>query len=1615
MRKALLSLFALILVLTSIIGLASCGKVEFKVDFIVDDEVYSIVNTNGEETIKIPENPTKEGYTFDGWYWDKDTWQKPFTANSLLDAPLSSDMSVYAKFTDENAVKGTEIELSGFEKKEDDSLGAVYYISVSKSKIVYSLNEVVTVNNKSKWTVSTDLSGNDTIASKTVELSVGNNIYYLMVEDEFSNVQQYILLIRRRPVYTVTYYQSILTVHSTETVEEGAFANPPTLTAPTGYHFGGWSYDFTNPITSNVDAGVVWAPNEYTLTYDANGGTVSIDTQDVKYGVNFTLTSTNRPGYTFDGWYNGSTKMTSGEWRYTSDVTAVAKWTPISYSITYYLDGGNNSSFNPSGYNTGDSVTLREPTKKGYTFLGWTYSGVTEPTKNVVIASGEYGNKAYTANWQANEYNLTFNADGGNCDTLEKTIVYDEYVTLPTANREGYEFLGWYNGTTEITSGYWKADSDVDLIAKWELIPYRITYTLNGGTNAANPESYNIITESFSLADPAREGYEFLGWTYEGQSTPTKLVSIEKGSKGDREFTANWQARSFTVGFDANGGECSQEPIEVTFDDYCELPVPTRAGHTFAGWYFDGKKYESGICKIADNVTLVAQWDIIDYSISYTLNGGANPTGNPTSYNILTGVTVTNPTRTGYTFLGWTYEGQSTPVKDLTFAKGTTEDKILVAHWEANNYEITLDADGGNVGSDKLDVTYDDTFVLPQPTRAGYTFTGWYNGNTKVTSGTWKTADNMTLKASWSIVTYSISYVMNGGVNSTSNPTTFTVVSGATVKNPTRTGYTFLGWTYSSVTTPTKDVTLSAGTIDSKVFTAHWQANEYTLTFNANGGNLESGSIPVTYDDNYSVSTPTRTGYIFKGWFDGNTQYSGGTWKVANDVTVVAEWEAKTYTITYNANGGSVSGTTQTVTFDKEFTLREPTRTGYTFLGWYNGEDKVISGVWTVDSGMSLKAEWQANSYAVTYDANGGTASHTGDTATYDSDFTLATAERVGYTFVGWYDGTKLYTDGTWKTANTVKLVAKWTANTDTKYVVNHHLQNIYDDGYTLDVEENLKGTSDSSVTPSVKTYTGFTSPSTKTIKIAPDGSLVVDYFYTRNYYTITLIKNGGNGTDIRQKYQSALYPQTWTDRDGFTFGGWFIDKNLITPFSETTMPSHDTTLYAYWTEENKPSDFSYSSSGVVNILEYKGNDSIVQIPAYINDIPVESISTNAFKEKNNIEQVVIPNTVVEIATYAFYNCPNMYSVIIPESIKIIGRYAFYTCPNLQFNVFHNGKYLGNASNPYHALIEVADKQILTLIAHDDTKTITSGLLSGCTKLSEIKVPFLGTHKEDTTRDFLGYFFGSSNAEKQEQGSGLIPSSLKTITITDDERIAPYAFRGCKYITNISFPNDISSIGKFAFYDCRSITEISIPDSITEIHERTFYYCMNLTHITIGTGVKSVGYYSFYPDTKKSVYISNVTQWCNISGLESSGIHTYGSTLYVNNQSATTLVIPSGVTSIPDSAFKWFTNIQTVLFDKDSQTTRIGRLAFWECTNITTISIPSSMLEINYSAFEHCKKLTKVFYHGTEAKWKNIFIDYCVYTNYIETATKYYLQDEPPTALGNFWYYDENGRPKIWD
>ena len=178
--------FLCLLVCFLVLNFTACGNnIEFKLNFIVDSEVYSTITTSGNETISIPTNPTKEGYIFDGWYWDNGTWQKPFTANSLLNTPLSSDMNVYAKWETNDELKGTDANFKDFTKIDSET----YSISVSNSTSSLNFSNVVLVASTSKWTLNTDIYALNSIPSKIATLEVGDNVYYILVIDKNENVK----------------------------------------------------------------------------------------------------------------------------------------------------------------------------------------------------------------------------------------------------------------------------------------------------------------------------------------------------------------------------------------------------------------------------------------------------------------------------------------------------------------------------------------------------------------------------------------------------------------------------------------------------------------------------------------------------------------------------------------------------------------------------------------------------------------------------------------------------------------------------------------------------------------------------------------------------------------------------------------------------------------------------------------------------------------------------------------------------------------------------------------------------------------------------------------------------------------------------------------------------------------------------------------------------------------------------------------------------------------------------------------------------------------------------------------------------------------------------------
>ena len=872
--------------------------------------------------------------------------------------------------------------------------------------------------------------------------------------------------------YTVTFDGTGGTPsYSSKTVTyDSSYGSLPTASY-TGYDFLGWytSISGGSQVTSSTTVKNAynhtlyarWSAKSYTVTFDANGGSVSPSSKSITYGSTYgTLPTPYRTGYIFAGWY---TSISGGEYvSSTSTVnkayshTLYARWTARQITVNYDANGGSVS---PTYKNVtyGSSYgTLAKPIRTGYTFAGW----YTSRTGGSLVSSSTKvtTNTTHTiyAHWNTNSYSVTYDANGGTVSPTSKSITYGStYGTLPTPSRTGYTFLGWYtsrtNGTQVISSTTVTTASNHTIYAHWRANTYTVTYNANNGS--VSPSSKNVTYGNTygTLAKPSRTGYNFDGWYTSATGGTLITSSTQVTTASNHTIYAHWSANGLTVNFDANGGSVSPSSKSVTYGStYGTLPTPSKSGNRFTGWYtakVGGTKIEpSTTVTTLENHTLYAHWTGITYFISLDPNGGSlSTTFKMVTFNSNYG-TLPKPSRSGYNFLGWfTAKEGGTEVTSST-RMTTPKNHTLYAHWGVDSFTVTFSANGGSVSPSSKSVTYGGTYgTLPTPTRTGYTFLGWFtsktggtqvNSSTKVTNG-----KNHTLYAQWSASSSSVIYNANGGsVSPSSKSVTYGGTYG-TLPTPTRTGHKFLGW-FTSATggtqvTPSTKVT----TTETHTIYAHWQADTYTVTYDANGGSVSPASKNVTYGGTYgTLAKPSKSGYDFAGWY---TAASGGT-KVTSSTKVTAtsnhkiyaHWSDNTYTVTFDANGGSVSPTSKTVTSAAPYgTLPTPTRNGYTFTGWYwhvgsNGGAIITSDTKvTATSDHTLVAHWEPKIYTLTFNSNGGSAVGSRSIAYGEAYGTLPIPTRQGYYFEGWFTsasgGTKVWETSVMGAGN-VTVYAHW-------------------------------------------------------------------------------------------------------------------------------------------------------------------------------------------------------------------------------------------------------------------------------------------------------------------------------------------------------------------------------------------------------------------------------------------------------------------------------------------------------------------------------------------------------------------------------------------------------------
>ena len=400
------------------------------------------------------------------------------------------------------------------------------------------------------------------------------------------------------------------------------------------------------------------------------------------------------------------------------------------------------------------------------------------------------------------------------------------------------------------------------------------------------------------------------------------------------------------VTLDLGGGKLgnSSEDIQIIVKNGSTFTAPASDGLTRPDGntdsYFmwldgNGNSYEPGGSVPSDVTELTVQWTAPTYAVTLNTNGGTINNGNITGYTYGVGATLpTDVTRTGYTFKGW-YDNENLTGSPVTAIGGAEMgNKEYWAKWEINQYTITFDTNGG---SEIAPITQDygtEITTPDNPTRKGYTFKGWDKEIPETMP-----AENITVKAQWEINQYTITFDTNGG--SEIAPITQDYGTEITAPdNPTRKGYTFKGWDKEiPETMPAENMTVKA----------QWEINQYTITFDTNGG---SEIAPITQDYGTEITAPdnpTRKGYTFKGWDKEIPETMP-----AGNITVKAQWKINQYTITFDTNGGSeIAPITQD--YGTEITAPDkPTRKGYTFKGW----DKEIPETMPAEN-ITITARWK--------------------------------------------------------------------------------------------------------------------------------------------------------------------------------------------------------------------------------------------------------------------------------------------------------------------------------------------------------------------------------------------------------------------------------------------------------------------------------------------------------------------------------------------------------------------------------------------------------------------------------------------------------------------------------
>ena len=928
----------------------------------------------------------------------------------------------------------------------------------------------------------------------------------------------------------------------------------------------------------------------------ATGGTAPTALTQASSGASITLPGAGtltKTGNSFEGW--GTTanagSILTGTYTPTGPVTLYAQWTPAVYVVSFDANGGTgapdsstiNYTYGATGITLTTSSNAGTLARTGYTFSGWSAAS---PIGSTLVTSPYVptGSLTLYARWTPGTFAITFDSNTATSGTLANQNITAGTAATLSANaysKTGFTFNGWNTAANGAGTSY-AAGSSVTLYgntriyAQWKplapgapsvssatasnttVVVTVAAATLSGTAGAV--DSFTVVTYDNAGSVVAGKGCTILAsssplsCTISGLTNGTiykfKTTAFNAtGSTVSAAFSSTATPAPYTVIYNINGGNSgSISNGSFNLGTPLTLPTPTRTSYTFAGWYdtttagnFIG--IAGGTYSPSGNITLYARWTGVGYTINYYSNGA-------------TSGTVPAPG---------------------TFTAGSSAATIA-----------------SNSGS--LD-------------RSGYTFAGWDtstagNGTSYAAGSSYSSNANLNLYAKWTPIARTVTYA--GTTSSGSLPAqltnkyigdTFTVSSASGFA---RSGFAFSGWSDgTNIYAAGSTYTVSSGDV---TLTAQWTGLAYSITYSANGG---SGSLPtqinLSNSETFTVqaNSLTRTGYSFVSWNDGSSNYApGATYTIGtSNVTLIAQWTATGYEVTFNGNGsdgGSSPTTGRYVTGGAPYSvaLNTFTKTGYNFAGWTTAADG--SGTsYTPGSGYSstsnllLYAQWTPKTIAISYNVNGGSGTtpasqnwtyNPSAAANLDSGTALT---KTGHSFGGWATSASATSGTTTATpSSSLTYYAVWAPVT---YTITYNFGAgsgtvPTETGKTLGSTFTLAA--GTSLTPPAPTNNGTTTYSFAywndgTSNYAAGSSYrmaAANVTFTAQWiaiFNVTYNANGGttSNTNEQKTDGAALTIGAAATRTGYTFNKW-VDQSggQWDPAATTTVTSSRYIFTATWT-----------------------------------------------------------------------------------------------------------------------------------------------------------------------------------------------------------------------------------------------------------------------------------------------------------------------------------------------------------------------------------------------------------------------------------------------------------------